>query len=59
VKTQWERYCELRAIDNWLLRNPAKAYFLSIAGALIVFGLSRFLQFSLDWIGMQIQAAAR
>jgi hypothetical protein len=44
VKTRWERYCELRAIDNWCLRNPVKANLLSCVVALVLFATSQLLQ---------------
>jgi hypothetical protein len=45
MKTRWERYCELRNFDNWLLRNPRKADLLSAAAAFVVFGASQLLRF--------------
>ena len=44
MKTRWERYCELRAFDNWCLRNPQKANLVAIAAGLVIFAVSQLLQ---------------
>ena len=48
MKTRWERYCELRAIDNWLLRNPRKANLVTVAASVTVFAASQLLRYLLD-----------
>jgi len=49
MKTRWERYCELRNADNWLLRNPRKGDLLAIVGALVVFAASQLLRVAVEW----------
>jgi len=44
MKTRWERYCELRAFDNWCLRNPRKANLVSILAALVIFAFAQLLE---------------
>ncbi len=44
MKTRWERYCELRAFDNWCLQHPNKANLVAIAAALVIFAVSQLLQ---------------
>ncbi len=48
MKTRWERYCELRMIDNWCLRNPRKAKLLALGLAAGVFLASQLLRLALD-----------
>lgn len=54
MKTRFERYCELRSIDNWLLRNPGKAYVVSAAVALVILALSQLLKFAVDWTAARL-----
>jgi len=49
MKTRWQRYCELRNADNWLLRNPRKGDLLAIVGALVVFAASQLLRVAVEW----------
>jgi hypothetical protein len=44
VKTRWERYCELRAIDNWCLQHPRKSNLVALGAGLVIFGISQLLQ---------------
>jgi len=44
MKTQWERYCELRNFDNWCLRNPRKSNLVGIAAGLVIFAIAQILE---------------
>lgn len=44
MKTRWERYCELRSMDNWILANPQKANLIGLVGGALIFGLSLLLR---------------
>ena len=44
MKTRWERHCELRAFDKWLLQHPRKANLVAIAAGLVIFGIAQFLE---------------
>ncbi len=54
MKTRWERYCELRNADNWLLRNPRKSNLLAIVGALVVFAASQLLRVAVEWTARKL-----
>ena len=54
MKTRWERYCELRNADNWLLRNPRKSDLLAIVGALVVFAASQLLRVAVEWTARKL-----
>lgn len=48
MKTRWERYCELRRIDNWCIQNPRRADLLAIGLAFLLFAASQLLRLLLD-----------
>lgn len=59
MKTQFERYCELRNFDNWVIRNPRKSWLLCIVLGGGVFAGSQLLRMFLEWFARLVVGMAQ